>query len=71
MSKKLKPCPFCGGNPYLFKDNFGKYGVACEKCNLWLGIKVENGVPLCDEWWEIFNTKKEAVRAWNRRANNG
>lgn len=71
MSEKLKPCPFCGGKPYLFKDNFGKYGVACEKCNLWFGIKIENGTLLRFGWTAKIKTRKEAVEAWNRRANNG
>ena len=31
MSEELKPCPFCGGEPYFIKDN--SYGDAMVGCN--------------------------------------
>ena len=53
----LKPCPFCGGEATVKKDNFGNVRVGCTKCP-------------CDIGRSWFTTKREAVRAWNRRANN-
>ena len=67
MHEKLKPCPFCGGDPYLFKDNFGYFGVLCDGCNLYFGIEVENNVPLYNGWRARLVTEKAAVRAWNCR----
>jgi Lar family restriction alleviation protein len=51
--EKLKPCPFCGGEPFIkqYKD-FYLYKVICENCY------VETG-----GWCE----KREAINAWNRR----
>ena len=56
MSDKLKPCPFCGGEPYIkqYKD-FYLYKVICENCY------IETG-----GWRE----KRNAVKAWNRRHSN-
>lgn len=28
----LKTCPFCGGAPHIYKDNYGKVMVQCEGC---------------------------------------
>ena len=30
---ELKPCPFCNGKPYTFKDIAGEAGVGCGNCN--------------------------------------
>jgi Lar family restriction alleviation protein len=53
MTNKLKPCPFCGGEPFIkqYKD-FYLYKVICGNCYVGTG-----------GWCE----KKEAVKAWNRR----
>ena len=67
MCEKLKPCPFCRNKPYLFMDNFGKFAVGCEKCHLYFGIEVEDGVPLDVGWEAIIPTKTQAISEWNRR----
>ena len=57
---ELKPCPFCGGNPffYFFCDGFNSYNrVTCKKCVVSLTKK------------NIIGT--EAIDAWNRRAEDG
>lgn len=62
MSEKLKPCPFCGGEGYIFG---GK--------NMFIGgIKY---FPRCrtkdcvgNNGWVGFNTEYKAIKAWNRRA---
>lgn len=63
----LKPCPFCGGAPHIYKDNYGKVMVQCEGCKAMLGVDLECGVPLWDGWRATFDTAEAAVAAWNRR----
>lgn len=51
---KLKPCPFCGGEADLYFLSYDRrYFVICEKCDFKTA-----------EFW----TEKEAVDAWNKRA---
>ena len=64
-SDKLKPCPFCGaGEGECHGQNLNhtykvKYAVYCNH---------ENGCPLDGEPCGAFETKAEAIAAWNRRA---
>ena len=51
----LKPCPFCGGGAEI-SFLFGRYGVACCRC--------QAAIIPCP-----YQTKEEAIKAWNRRAN--
>ena len=55
----MKPCPFCGGMGYLqyveFKDNTTWYNPSC--------LKDE-----CIMWNRNYETKEEAIIAWNKRA---
>lgn len=63
---ELKPCPFCGGEAetkmYLWGTNsqtgepIWLYYVFCIKCN-----------SMSDN---VFQSKKDAINAWNRRHNN-
>ena len=53
---KLKPCPFCGGTPYVISDKMNH--TATVKC------------PLCGASIEEPSANGElehVVRAWNRR----
>lgn len=56
----LKPCPFCGGEGVVQRHEYEGYtdtfGVVCFDC--------------CAETRQFYNTKEEAIEAWNRRANN-
>ena len=52
MSEKLKPCPFCGGEPELFEAP-GVYFVECSN-------------PKCN-YPTNWDTKEEAITAWNTR----
>ena len=54
MANELKPCPFCGGEAKLFTAR-GKCNqiVRCLACNVSPGYR---------------QTKKEAIEAWNTRA---
>jgi len=51
---ELKRCPFCGGEAHAYMNNF--WWVACEKAN--------HGCVTMG----AFLSKKEAIDAWNRRA---
>ena len=59
--KKLKPCPFCGGEVILISQEKGDslssaeyYNVECEHCELDFG--------------RYNDTKEQVIEAWNRRA---
>ena len=57
MTKKLKPCPFCGGKAeILTTDSYSGFDY-CVMC-----ISCIGNVDWC-------NTKEEAIEAWNRRVN--
>lgn len=68
MSKKLKPCPFCGSKPKWVKaqDTFGDYLIE--------GWKLE-----CSSCWcsplpnNYYGDKNKAIEKWNNRwiKNNG
>lgn len=64
MSKsELKPCPFCGGEPYGIKYEYDsgdhgsayKYLILCTRCFAMSGR---------------HPSETEAIAAWNRRVNN-
>lgn len=52
--KKLKPCPFCGGEVYTYTDEdwYWKWKVECQGCGCDLGY---------------YETEAEATEAWNKR----
>ena len=60
--EKLLPCPFCGGEVQLFKDDWNKYGAYCVECEATVGVHLDKG------WRAILANKEEAIAAWNRRA---
>ena len=72
---ELKPCPFCGGKPYLetnhrafIKAQTTKVAyVRCRNCN----ARTER-FALTDFGHTSFSEEanKKAIEAWNRRANN-
>lgn len=49
--KKLKKCPFCGGEAEIAGDKI--FWVICKECT------AET---------KCFDTREEAIEAWNRRA---
>ena len=63
----LKPCPFCGEKPIAFYDNYNRFAVMCEKCNLYFGIELECGEELVDGWRARIKSREELIEAWNMR----
>lgn len=63
MPKKLKPCPFCGGNGFAFRE---KHGLLWNRAYTWT-------VTCCDCVAEMrfFPTQELAVEYWNRRVKDG
>ena len=66
---QLKPCPFCGGEAEIKKDNtcmgHGDYGsckwVKCKEC----GTSTKK--YLCDGYYGCECTDEELAEKWNRR----
>ena len=57
MATELKPCPFCGGEAMIIVlPHARKRFVKCKN--------------QCCEQNTNFNTREEAIEAWNRRAND-
>lgn len=59
MDDKLKPCPFCGGRVKMINGMLGTIMFICEKC----GADVM--------FFGVEQDKDKAVKAWNRRTDNG
>lgn len=69
--ENLKPCPFCGGTPFLYvkpirgyKGNFS-YRVLCTKCAAYVPIG-----EVHDLYMDAELAEQTATAAWNRRAND-
>lgn len=58
---ELKPCPFCGGEATLTKE-YGRFFVSCENDNCSVGVETT--------LW-VSGTMDGAIKAWNRRAEDG
>ena len=78
ITKILKPCPFCGGEPI---SNIRAYGystntftaihvIGCNQCHIQFEEEsvytIKNG-----EIVTLRNGYKKCVEKWNRRADNG
>ena len=57
MSVELKPCPFCGAEPVLSQDYFGRYDVRC----------LNTGCEIMPST-RVYDKAEDAAASWNRRA---
>ena len=81
MRFALKPCPFCGSEAKLIKIQWGykdtpvtimnRWTVKCTSCSVDIGIFTST-IYENDEGYLVVehDGPKEAVDAWNRRAEN-
>lgn len=60
MNENLKPCPFCGSKQVEVRQIKDGWSIGCATTNC-----------LC-QWWftRQFTDKEQAIKAWNRRADN-
>ena len=58
---ELKPCPFCGGEAILgtWRDEYRRLNPSAVHCSV------------CHVETRIYERKKEAIEAWNRRVGEG
>lgn len=66
VADKLKPCPVCGGEAELGRYN--TYVASFTRADKYYGRCKKNGRHSPQENPVGFMTAKEAVEAWNRRA---
>ena len=64
MPDELKPCPFCGHKPKIYKD-LHKFVDIKEPVQIWrvMCSKLDCVLLMSD-----FRTEEQAIEAWNRRA---
>ena len=65
MSEKLKCCPFCGKKSDF--DEWKQTKIFEKIAFRVLCVNIDCPVQPATDW---FNTKEEAIEAWNRRADN-
>lgn len=72
---KPKPCPFCGGRPYIRAITFSDTCCQADETTTEYVKKYraicDNVLCLCHPQTRLFSTPEEAIEAWNRRADNG
>ena len=64
MTEELKPCPFCGRN----EPEIIEYRPDLSTPVIWYKIKCTNSD--CEATNGYFNTRKDAILAWNKRMCN-
>lgn len=71
MDEKLKPCPFCGGEAILITRT-GDMLIHRVECTVCLAQMGESHWAMSSEKGNLFFGREEdAIKAWNRRADNG
>ena len=70
MKTNLKPCPFCGGKSDVYKTVNHQISVDMKHYHHTIetvfGFIVMCEICCCQT--ALYDTKKEAIKAWNRRA---
>lgn len=71
MTEEIKPCPFCGASAKkgeVYRANRTTFYSFCCSSNPGDKCMASPAEPLTGLRW--FNTRKEAIAAWNKRASN-
>lgn len=74
---KPKPCPFCGGIPYIREIVFCYVpaAVAADDGLIQYSKKYrvicDNAICFCHQQTRLFSTPEKAIEEWNRRIYNG
>ena len=66
---ELKPCPFCGGSNLRIVGGDSITIIHCRNCKAEMRRMASDGDEFFSE--ETDTTKKAAIEAWNRRAEDG
>lgn len=63
VNRQLKPCPFCGSDKVMVRDNSGyfdakekAYNIVCRECKAFYGNS------------RAYGSREGTIRLWNRRA---
>lgn len=73
MSEELKPCPFCGKEPFICQlssaDPESDWHISCEN---WQDDDVQRPTdcPVRPSLWKSYCRRKDAIKAWNTRDNS-
>lgn len=70
MPNELKPCPFCGSEARLFSFCEGVYDETKLKHNVQCLNEKDCFARVGRDWAFGYETKEEAIEAWNRRVEN-
>jgi Lar family restriction alleviation protein len=62
MKNKLLPCPFCGGEAYIWHAVHQSYGLKVSCRNDCVTI------PSSFDTW--YTSEEQAIKSWNRRIGN-
>ena len=62
MTEKLKPCPFCGGEPEVSYAK-GKCRVSCSKC-------IAMVTYYADNTFADYDIEAKAIAMWNGNTNS-
>lgn len=75
--EELKPCPFCGGIPYIMEIVFCDLPAAVAADDGLIEyikkyrVICDNSACFCHQQTRLFSTPGKAIEAWNRRDDNG
>ena len=67
MEKKVKDCPFCKGQPVIFKRYGKRYGEEYREMFFAYKVKCVNSLCLIQPQTQYWKYESEAIDNWNNR----
>lgn len=64
MTDKLKPCPFCGGEPKVYEDTVDAVGAIVFDGGWYIGTC---SIVCRVHFGGYFPTEQDAIKTWNTR----